>query len=132
MAMREGQSVASMVIAERFGPFAESQPELWTKRTFLLIVGKVYEHLVLRKKISPKEFLDLTRTLAENCKVDAKLQETSSTPKSGRSGYGPGQDLGEKNAVDKLEQIVRQLYGTNLQSGEALRSAPEQPSAGPM
>ena len=120
MAIRERQSVAAMVIAERFGPFAESHPEMWTQRTFLLIVGKVYEHLVLCKKISPKEFIDLTRTLVENCKVDAKRQEGASTQKSERGGHSASQSPGLGGVVDGLEQLVRQIYGTNLQSGETI------------
>ena len=74
LAMRERQSAAALVIAEHFGPFIESHPELWAYRTFLLIVGKVYEHLVLCDEISPKEFVDLTKTLVESCKIDAKDQ----------------------------------------------------------
>ncbi len=118
LAMRERQSVAASVITERLGPFVESHPELWAHRTFLLIVGKVYEHLVLCKGISPKEFVDLTKTLAESCKIDAKNE--SGDKKS-------VQNLGLGGVVDGLEEMVRQIYGTNLQ-GTGTNSPPSEPA----
>jgi|CXWL01.1.fsa_nt_gi hypothetical protein len=106
LAMRERQSAMSRVLTRQLGPITKTHPELWAHRTFLLIVGKVYEHLVLCEAISPKELLDLTKTLVESCKIDAKGQETTAHHSE------PG------GVVDGLERMVRQVYGTNLQSGE--------------
>ncbi len=132
LAIRERQSVAATVIAERFGPFAESHPERWAHRVFLLIVGKVYEHLVLRKKISPKEFIELTKTLVESCKMDGKQNEASPKQKHDRREDEAANGPALSGVVEGLEQIVRQLYGTNLQSGETVVSPAPPPVTEPV
>ncbi len=107
LSMRERQSAAAAIIAKKFGWFAESQPKLWSQRTFLLIVAKAYEYLVLCEKISPRELVELTRTLVEYNKVDA-----------GKNRNPPHKPNGG-SVVDELEEIVRRIYGANLQCGDS-------------
>ena len=109
--VRETQSFAASVISMIFGPFAESQPRLWTSRTFLLLVVKVYERLVIdNEQFTPKDFQEIARTLVEITKADV-LQ--------GRRGTlgAVGNKLDAESAealADNLKQIVRGIYGTNL------------------
>ena len=114
VAMRERQSWAASMINHHFGAFKDSSPELWTNRTFLLIVAKVYEHLVLCKKISPKDFLELTKTLGESCKSTPR--RTHGTGAKGRNST-PESNFG--GVVAGLQEMVRQIYGANLQTAEA-------------
>jgi hypothetical protein len=110
LALHERQSWAASMINLHFGEFKDSKPELWTHRTFMLIVAKLYEHLVLCEKISAKEFVALTKTLAQSGKsrpVGRGGEETESTTDSNLGGVVAG-----------LEDMVRQIYGTNLQSAD--------------
>lgn len=102
--VRNDQFFAARVIHELFGPFTKDHPELWAKRTYLMIVAKVYEYLVLHQDVTPKEIVELTKAFAESCKVDV----------------GEGQDDPAKagNVVDCLRGIVRQVYGVNLHHDE--------------
>jgi hypothetical protein len=106
--VRSDQYFAAKVIDELFGPFTKDHPELWAKRTYLMIVAKVYEHLVLHEEIAPKEMVELTKAFTESCKVD----------------LGESQDDLSKggNVLDSLRGIVRQVYGANLHQDEARAS----------
>ena len=121
-AVRRRQSTVASAIAQHLRPITEIHPELWMHHTFLLIVRKVYEYVVLCEDISPKDFLDLTRTLVEGCKVDAKYQQ-SVTPEREPGEGRMMQESGVGCVENGLEQLVRQIYGANLHD--------EQPGAPP-
>ena len=80
----------------------------------------------------PKDLIDLTKTLAENCKVDAKRHEGPATKKNEPFHDRGAQSQALGGVVDGLEEIVRQLYGTNLQSGETVVSPAPPPVTEPV
>lgn len=126
LAMRERQSWAASMINFHFGAFKDSKPELWTHRTFMLIVAKVYEHLVLCEAISPKEFLELARTLGESNKSTPTGKDLHGAKESGSADSNLG------GVVAGLEEMVRQIYGTNLQMEEPKALSPATATAPPM
>jgi len=109
-AMHERQSWAASVINAHFGQYKDSHPDLWVHRTFMLIVTRVYERLVLCEDISAKEFVDLTKTLVEGYKnkLDEREEEKDESDASSKLG----------GVVAGLEEMVRQIYGTNLQTAD--------------
>ncbi len=109
-AVREKQSWAASMINRHFGPFKKSHPELWVQRTFMLIVLKLYERLVLGDAISCKEFAELTKTLVDG----SKNELTEGAGKQAASDRNSNLD----GVVTGLENMVRQIYGTNLQTAE--------------
>jgi len=101
-------SVAS-ILNRTFGRFAKSNPELWERRAYLMLVGLMYERLAVNEKeISTDELTALSKALAEQRRAEAQA----------RDGRGAETDQAE-NRDGELPQdfaeVVRQVYGTNFQ-----------------
>ena len=101
-------SVAS-ILNRTFGRFAKSNPELWERRAYLMLVGLMYERLAVNEKeISTDELTALSKALAEQRRAEAQAGD----------GRGVETDHAE-NRDGELPQdfaeIVRQVYGTNFQ-----------------
>jgi hypothetical protein len=100
-------SVAS-ILNRTFGRFAKSNPELWERRAYLMLVGLMYERLAVNEKeISTDELTALSKALAEQRRAEAQARDrrgVETDQAENRDGELP-QDFAE---------IVRQVYGTNF------------------
>ena len=101
-------SVAS-ILNRTFGRFAKSNPELWERRAYLMLVGLMYERLAVNEQeISTDELTALSKALAEQRRAEAQARDgrgVETDHAGSRDGELP-QDFAE---------IVRQVYGTNFQ-----------------
>lgn len=111
-------SVAS-ILDQLFGPFGASDPKLWERRAYLLLVGSVYERLAADADLSTDELVKLARVLAEHRR--SKSPSKSGDSESLSSG---AQGAGDGPLPDRFAEMVRDLYGTSLDEGVA-RQAPE-------
>lgn len=100
--VRKDQLFAIGVIEKIFGGLAEADPGLWVERTFLTMVVKVYEYLVMHQDITPREMIDLAKAFTENCKLDRASRGGGLTTLQGRK------------LLDGLEEAIQRLYGVNL------------------
>ncbi len=103
------QASVAKILSRTFGQFAKSNPELWERRAYLMLVGLMYERLAVNEQeISTDELTALSRALAEQRRAEAQA----------RDGRGAETDQAE-NRDGALPQdfadIVRQVYGTNFQ-----------------
>ena len=99
-------SVAS-ILNRTFGRFAKSNPELWERRAYLMLVGLMYERLAVNEQeISTDELTALSKALAEQRRAEAQARDGSEkeTASGGAGGELP-EDFGE---------VVKQIYGTNF------------------
>lgn len=122
--VHETQFFAGALISRIFGPFADSQPELWTRRTFLLLVAKVYERLVIDKQqLTSKDFHEIAKTLVEITRADVNPRKRNAPRNAGtRIDEGSTEALAEE-----LARIVREIYGVNADttgSGKNLATDP--------
>ena len=105
------QASVAAILDQTLGHFAKSGPCLWERRAYLMLVGLVYERLATNKKeISTDDLVLLAKVLAENRRAEARAQDNhrlSETPESLQSSTG--------KLPDHLADVVRQVYGTNLQ-----------------
>jgi len=107
-AHRERQASVAKILNRTFGRFAKSNPELWERRAYLMLVGLMYERLAVNEQeISTDELTALSKALAEQRRAEAQA----------RDGRGVETDHAE-NRDGELPQdfadIVRQVYGTNF------------------
>jgi len=101
-------SVAS-ILNRTFGRFAKSNPELWERRAYLMLVGLMYERLAVNEReISTDELTALSKALAEQRRAEAQA----------RDGGGPqtGQPVGTHDGElpSDFGEVVKQIYGTNF------------------
>jgi len=112
---RQRQASVASILDGLFGRLADCSPELWDRRAYLMLVGLVYERLALDEdEIPTEELVKLAKVLAENRRIEAKLQQTTKDP--------PPDDADEAAdgaLPDRLADVVRQVYGTNFQPPEA-------------
>jgi len=106
-AQRRRQGSISVILNKTFGKFAKSNPELWERRAYLMLVGLLYERLATNEKeISTEELVSLSKMLAENRRVEARSRDGRADPAS------PG--IGDEGLPEEFEDAVRRVYGTNL------------------
>ena len=105
------QASVAAILDQTLGHFAKSDPGLWERRAYLMLMGLVYERLATNEEeISTDDLVTLAKVLAENRRAEARAQgnhRLSETPESLRSSTG--------KLPDHLADVVRQVYGTNLQ-----------------
>ena len=105
------QASVAAILDQTLGHFAKSDPHLWERRAYLMLMGLVYERLATNKKEIPtEELVKLAKVLAENRRAEARTQgnhRISETPESLQSSTG--------KLPDHLADVVRQVYGTHLQ-----------------
>jgi len=110
-AHRRRQVSVAEILEKTFGLFAESKPELWERRAYLMLVGQVYERLATNEdELSTDELIKLGKALAENRRVEARRRDgaddgTEDDNRSAKPGEMP----------ESLAESVRQIYGTTLQ-----------------
>ncbi len=105
------QASVAAILDQTLGHFAKSDPRLWERRAYLMLVGLVYERLATNEEeISTDDLVTLAKVLAENRRAEARAQGShrlSETPESLQSSTG--------KLPDNLADVVRQVYGTHLQ-----------------
>ena len=108
-AHRLRQASVAALLEATFGTFDDSNPDLWERRAYLLLVGLVYERLATGEQDIP------TRELASLAKILS----------DGRRGREGGRDLNgrpscDRPAVpggprpDRFADLIREVYGANL------------------
>jgi hypothetical protein len=107
-AFRRRQASVAAILDGTFGRLAESHPDLWERRAYLMLMGTVYERLAAGPEDIPTdELIALAKALAENRRVEARSRDAKTDPDA--AGVRGGGDLPER-----FGGIVRQLYGTNF------------------
>jgi len=112
-AHRLRQASVAAVLDQVFGPFGASDPKLWERRAYLLLVGSVYERLATDPELGTDELVKLARVLAEIRR--AKPPGRSSTSR-GAVRETSGSCDGNGRLPDRFADMVRDLYGTQLDS----------------
>ena len=104
------------ILDQTFGQFAESNPELWERRAYLMLVGLMYERLAVNEQeISTDELVALSKALAEQRRAEA--QANDGDQETDRVDSRPDGELPEDFA-----EVVKQIYGTNFQAVETLKT----------
>lgn len=110
-AHRRRQASVGAILERTFGRFAESNPELWERRAYLLLVGMTYARLATGEDdVSTDELVKLAKALAENRKVEARSREREELRRE-RGSDDPARPLPEHFGA-----LVRRVYGTNFHS----------------
>lgn len=114
-AHRRRQASVASIIDQVFGEFALSNPDLWERRAYLLLVGHVYERLASDvEEIPTDDLAKLARVLAENRRYEGRPRNTSGGEEPGEPPPSSPGDL-----PDRFADVVRQVYGTNFQTSSA-------------
>ena len=107
-AFRRRQASVAAILDETFGRLAESDPELWERRAYLMLMGTVYERLAGSSvDISTDELIALAKALAENRRVEARARD-------GKCDTAPDVTTENGSLPERFSDIVRQIYGTNF------------------
>lgn len=113
-AHRRRMASVGAFLTETFGRFGESNPDLWDRRAYLMIVGLVYERLVTNEsELSTDELVALSKILAESRRAEAQSRKTHASDNGAADKASPTGELPENFA-----ETVRQVYGTNFQMPE--------------
>ncbi len=108
---RARQASVSSILDATFGDLAQSSPDLWDRRAYLMLVGLVYERLATNEsEIPTDELVALAKVLAEGRRADARTKEPNRPPD--RENVEPTSDA---PLPGHLSRIIRQVYGANLQ-----------------
>lgn len=113
-AHRQRQASISAILDQTFGRFAESDPSLWDRRAYLMLVGIVYERLATNETdVSTEELIALAKLLAESRRADNQARGTPvEGPTTERQSGASASDNGR--LPDSFGDVVRQIYGTNV------------------
>lgn len=110
-AHRARQASVSSILDDTFGDLAQSNPDLWDRRAYLMLVGLVYERLATNEsEIPTDELVALAKVLAEGRRADARTKESSRPPDCEK--VAPASDT---PLPGHFSRIIRQVYGANLQ-----------------
>ena len=108
---RRRQESVAKILNRTFGQFAQSHPDLWGRRAFLMLVGVMYQWLEANEQeVSTEELVTLSKMLAEQRRAEAQSHE-SAEPRTGPEAVGAEGELPEN-----LGDAVKQVYGTNFQA----------------
>ena len=114
-AHRRRQASVAAILDQTFGRFADSGPELWERRAYLMLVGLVYERLAVNEdEISTDELVTLAKVLAENRRAEARSRLDLPSDGPVEPTTPP---IGE--LPDRFADVVRQVYGTKLDAAES-------------
>ena len=107
---RQRQLCIAAILDETFGQFAKSDPNLWSRRAYLMLVGVVYERLATSKKeLSTDELIALAKVLAANRRAEAQLRKDR-RPDDEPETPAP---VPKGDLPEHLREAIRQIYGTN-------------------
>ncbi len=106
------QASVAAILDQLFGPFGASDPKLWERRAYLLLVGSVYDRLATDAELSTDELVKLASVLAESRR--SKSSKASSGPVDGEPAMNASRDGGNGRLPDRFADMVRDLYGANV------------------
>ncbi len=105
---RRQKSIAEL-LDHVFGPWRKCRPELWEHRTFLMLVGILYERLATNEKEIPtKELVAMSKALAEQRRAQA---QSGASHESNEERPDPGDGQLPAN----FPVVVRQIYGMDFE-----------------
>ena len=108
-AHRKRQGSVATILNRTFGRFAKSNPDLWERRAYLMLVGVMYQWLAANEKeVSTEELVALSKMLAEQRRAEAQSRDNAE-PQTGPESVGAEGELPED-----FGQAVKQIYGTNF------------------
>ena len=118
-AHRRRQASVSVVLDQTFGRFAESDPLLWDRRAYLMLVGIVYDRLANDEADIPtEELIALAKLLAESRRADSQSHAARVETQAKEQCAGGSDDAssasGNGRLPDAFGDVVRQIYGTNV------------------
>lgn len=120
-AHRRRQASVAAILDETFGQLARCSPDLWERRAYLMLVGLVYERLATNEvEISTDELIALAKALAENRRAEARVSQAQRAETAEETS-----DPGTGELPDRFTDVVRQIYGTNLQTPDAQNTGEE-------
>jgi len=97
------------ILEKVFGPFADSNPDLWEHRAYLMLIGTVHNYLAFGGDgISAKELTDLAKVLSDN----RGTSKTGGARKDPRTG---GSSAPEEDDPRPLSELVQEVYGTKIE-----------------
>lgn len=106
------QASVAAILDEVFGPFGGSDPKLWERRAYLLLVGSVYERLATDAELGTDELVKLARVLAESRR--SKSSKVSTTPPDDQAAVNTSSADGNGRLPDRFADMVRDLYGASV------------------
>ena len=109
-AHRKRQASVARILNRTFGRFAKSNPELWERRAYLMLVGLMYERLAVNEQeISTDELVALSKALAEQRRAEAQSRD------GGDQETDPVDSRPDGELPEDFAEVVKQIYGTNFQ-----------------
>lgn len=110
-AHRRRQASVAAILDRTFGRFARSNPQLWDRRAYLMLVGLVYERLATsEEELSTDELMSLSKVLTDNRRAEAQSKKSEHSAPPAEDETAPSADL-----PGNFTEIVRRVYGTNFQ-----------------
>ena len=107
---RRRQESVAKILNRTFGQFAQSHPDLWGRRAFLMLVGVMYQWLEANEKeVSTEELVALSKMLAEQRRAEAQSARDSNEEEALAV-------KGEGELPENFGEAVKQIYGTNFQA----------------
>lgn len=108
-AYRSRQASVASILEGLFGRLADSDPSIWDRRAYQLLVGLVYERLACdTDELPTSELMALAKVLNESRKADSRAV---SKPKP------DGDDLpnpATRKLPERFGEMIRQVYGTSI------------------
>lgn len=120
---RKRQACIADALNALFGAIGASDPNLWDRRAYLMLVGIVYVRLAESEtEIPTDELIALAKVLAENRRAEARARPGGDPTELAKAGDQPAKSAAELPAElpGAFGDIVRQLYGTDLQDPDAV------------
>ena len=119
---RRRQASVSAILDQSFGRFAESDPSLWDRRAYLMLVGIVYERLACDEACVPtEELISLAKLLAESRRADTQARDGAADKVTQgdkrRGSSGPARSTPNEKLPDAFSEVVRQIYGATVSQG---------------
>lgn len=122
---RRRQASIAEILEQTFGQFAQSDPALWDRRAYLMLVGLVYERLASPDdELTTNELVALAKVLAQNRHAEARVRNRD-VAGDDAAGDEDSRSRGNGELPERFRDIVRQVYGTNFQPPDSNKSREE-------
>jgi hypothetical protein len=111
---RHRQASVAALLDQTFGRFADSSPDMWERRAYLMLVGLVYERLATNEDELPTdEIVTLAKVLAENRRAEKRVGDAKPPARRDASTSPDGA------LPTAFTRLVQQVYGTDLTPSDA-------------
>ncbi len=108
---RHRQASISAILDAMFGDLANQEPKNWDQRTYLLIVGMIYERLATDEaEIETSELVALAKILSECRRAD-----TGAVKQEQKEDAEPSPDSTGNSLPGKFDGVVHDIYGAGYQ-----------------